>query len=452
MFDFSTVIEAAGDALRSSGSPALDARFEVQTVRRLTMIDGIVTESSQITMTAGSARRLGEPDVFIAVTDADDLRAAISEASRTTTERLALPERPPTIDHGDLGPAPAWPELDVAMQSLSRHFALARDAAPNLTSYRAFYVDQQRMVWYGSGEGTSLVQRFADASLITTVRTRRLDATGFAFVSVADQCPERVLEADATVRAAAEHAERLLTLPAVSPGPRDVILDPFVAGLFAHEAIGHLSEADYQHERPDVAELMRPGREIGPAALNVVDDPTRPALRGSYRYDDEGTPARWTYLVRDGRVAGRMHSRVTAAHFGAAPTGHGRALDARYPPLVRMSNTCILPGPDTVQDLFADVRDGLYVRRPMGGETRMSEFAFGANEVFRIRNGRLEGQVSPVLLVGDLFETFAAIDGIAGDLSFEHPAGGCAKEGQEPLPVDSGGPHVLIRRCMVVPL
>lgn len=448
---FLATIDAARDLLRSETSPSLEARCEIQIARRLSMVDGAVTDAAEATLLAGSLRLPGPPERFRAAAESADLLSQIRQPPWPTAG-LTLPERRAIIDHRCDRLPDDWPDLTHPREALARYRDVVRDHAPDLMSFRAFYADQRRLVWYGSADGTSVVQLHTDASLIITIRTRTTSGSGFSFVSLAAAEPASLLLADVSVAAAAADAQAIPALPTIEPGPTTVILDPHMAGLFAHEAIGHLSEADYVRGRPAVAALMGTGRIVGPPDLTIVDDPTRPELRGSYAYDDEGTPARPVALIEQGRVAGRLQSRATAQHFGVEPTGHARALDARRPPLVRMSNTFVAPGRATFDDLIADVRDGLYVRKPMGGETRMESFAFGASDVFRVRHGRLGERVQPILLAGDLFETLAQVDGIGSDLTFETSAGGCAKEDQEGLPVDSGGPHLRIQSCLAVPL
>jgi len=447
----SGAIDRLGGELARPGVTGMDARFEVQRWRRLTLIDGLVVESAIVDLSVAAVGLPGSPQRFAAV---DDLDAASEQLAmiRRLSPPLALPARTPVVDHDGLRPLPDWPDLDTVAGVLATYHDVALEVAPETRSYRSFYEDRRRIVWYGSSDGTSIVQTFTDASLIATIRTRRLERTGFSFASVAAANPDGLLSSDAPVRDAAAQARHLLEAEAVEPGPTTVVLDPHMTGMFAHEALGHLCEADYLRERPEVAALMAPGRTVASSLLTVVDDPSRAGLRGTYRYDDEGTAARPTVIVEEGRVARYLHSRATAAHFGVLPTGHARAQDCRYTPLVRMANTYVAPGATPFDVMLDDVDDGLYLTRPMGGETRIDSFTFGANEVFRIRGGRLHERVGSVLLVGDLFETLTAVDAVGSELAFETSAGGCAKEDQDALAVDSGGPHLRIRGCQVSPL
>src|SRR5690606_12973858 len=160
----------------------------------------------------------------------------------------------------------------------------------------------------------------------------------------------------------------------VKGGKYTVILDPILAGVFIHEAFGHLSEADSLYENPKMKELFTIGRRFGPEFLNVVDSGLTPDQRGTYDFDDEGVPATKTYLIQNGILTGRLHSRETAAKMGEKPTGNARCLNYRFPSIVRMTNTYIEPGNTPFRDLIADVKEGIYAKRYYGGMTNREMF------------------------------------------------------------------------------
>ncbi|MBI2857168.1 MAG: TldD/PmbA family protein, partial [Chloroflexi bacterium] len=250
------------------------------------------------------------------------------------------------------------------------------------------------------------------------------------------------------VRETAARAVELLKAAPVKGGEYIVVLDPILAGVFAHEAFGHLSESDFIYEDKRLQDLMVLGREFGGKHLNIVDDPTRPGLRGTYRYDDEGTPARKSYLIHEGVLVGRLHSRETAAKMGEAPTGNARAISYRHAPIVRMSNTYIEPGAASTEDIMGEITEGVYARNWYGGTTSMEMFTFSAGDAFMIRHGKIAEPLRPVVLTGNVFTTLGQIDAVANDLGMNQ-GGGCGKGGQAPLPVSNGGPHIRIRRCLV---
>ncbi len=246
----------------------------------------------------------------------------------------------------------------------------------------------------------------------------------------------------------AQRSVELLSAPQVKAGEYTVVLDPVLAGVFVHEAFGHLSESDFVYENEKLRQIMTLGREFGTAGLNIVDSAIMPELRGSYSYDDEGVPAQKTYLIREGKLVGRLHSRETAARMNEKTTGNARAVSYRYPPIVRMTNTYIEPGSVSFGDMLADIKEGVYARNWYGGMTSMEMFTFSAGEAYMIRNGKLAEALRPVVLAGNVFTTLKNIDAIGDDLDMNQ-GGGCGKGAQMPLPVSNGSPHIRIRHCLV---
>ncbi len=245
-----------------------------------------------------------------------------------------------------------------------------------------------------------------------------------------------------------QHAVELLSAPQIKGGEYTVVLDPVLAGVFVHEAFGHLSEADFVYENDRLRQIMTLGKRFGGKLLNIVDSATIPGLRGSYKYDDEGVPASKTYLIREGKLVGRLHSRETAARMKEKPTGNARAINYRYPPIVRMTNTYIEPGSASFEDIIGDIKEGVYVKNWYGGTTSMEMFTFSAGEAYMIRNGKLAEALRPVVLTGNVFTTLMNIDAVGNDLEMNQ-GGGCGKGEQVPLPVSNGSPHIRIRHCLV---
>jgi TldD protein len=245
-----------------------------------------------------------------------------------------------------------------------------------------------------------------------------------------------------------QRAVALLSAPRAKGGEYTVVLDPVLAGVFVHEAFGHLSESDFIYENERLRQIMTLGKEFGSSQLNIIDSAAMPGLRGSYEYDDEGVPATKTYLIREGRLVGRLHSRETAAKMKEKPTGNARAINYHFPPIVRMTNTYIEPGTASFQDMIADIREGIYAKNWYGGTTSMEMFTFSAGEAYMIRRGKIAEMIRPVVLTGNVFSTLKNIDAIGNDLEMNQ-GGGCGKGGQMPLPVSNGSPHIRIQHCLI---
>ena len=174
-----------------------------------------------------------------------------------------------------------------------------------------------------------------------------------------------------------------------------------------------------------------------------------PGQRGSFRYDDEGTPAQRTELIREGRIAGHLQDRQSARQMGEKPTGNARAVSYRFAPIVRMSNTYIEPRGYNIEDMLDAAGPGLYVCGARGGMTELESFTFSSQYARLIEGGRPTKLLRDVILSGNVFETLKNIEMIGDDLVMFGGLGGCGKGGQSPLPVGLGSPHLLIRNVVI---
>ncbi len=247
----------------------------------------------------------------------------------------------------------------------------------------------------------------------------------------------------------AKRAIDLLSAEPVKGGRYTVIVDPLLGGVFAHEAFGHLSEADHVYENEKLREIMTLGRRFGGDHLAVVDDGTIPLQAGTLAYDAEGTPSRKTYLIKNGVLTARLHSRETAAKMGEQPTGNARAISYAHEPIVRMTNTYVEPRDWSFARMLEDTPDGIYAIGAIGGMTNTEMFTFSAEEAYEIKSGKLGRRLREVVLTGNVFETLANIDAIADDLKLYGGLGGCGKSGQSPLRVANGSPHMRIRNVVI---
>jgi TldD protein len=262
---------------------------------------------------------------------------------------------------------------------------------------------------------------------------------GFEFVQNREEMP----------RLAARRAVELLSAKSVVGGQYPVVADQMLAGVFIHEAFGHLSESDFVYENPKAKEMMVLGRRFGRDILNVYDDGTIPGQRGTHRYDDEGTPTRHNDLIKAGVLVGRLHSRETAAKMGENVTGNARAISYRFPPIVRMTNTAIENGTTPFEDMIKDIKLGIYACDAYGGETMLENFSFSSGYAYMIRDGKIAEMVKDVILSGNLFTTLQNIDTIGNDFKWLAVGGGCGKGNQSPLPVGMGAPHIRIQNVVI---
>ncbi|MFQ5826463.1 MAG: TldD/PmbA family protein [Dehalococcoidia bacterium] len=322
-------------------------------------------------------------------------------------------------------------------------------STPKIQTSIIAYGDGSKRIVLANSDGSFIEQSRTDVTLRLSAIARdggEVQQSGLSLGSRGDFAQIEGLHE--RVRELAQRAVDLLSAPQVKGGEYTVVLDPVLAGVFAHEAFGHLSEADFVYENERLKEIMVLGRRFGGKHLNIVDGAAIPGLRGSYSFDDEGAPATKTYLIQEGVLVGRLHSRETAAKMGERPTGNARAIDYRHPPIVRMTNTLIEPGQASFEDLLSGIEEGVYARNWYGGTTSMEMFTFSAGEAYMIRKGKVAEFMRPVVLTGNVFNTLESIDAIGDDLDMNQ-GGGCGKGGQMPLPVSNGSPHIRISKCLV---
>ena len=339
-----------------------------------------------------------------------------------------------------------------AKQTLAQRYNRAMlDYSDQIVTTQTRYTDSFKEVTLVNSDGTVIVEERPDVTLLLAATAREGEANiqrafesmGWALGFEAAEGQEEKAEV------AARRALDLLRAKPARGGVYTVVLDPEMAGVFIHEAFGHLCEADFFFKNPQLQEVLKPGRKFGVDELNVVEDGYLPGLRGNFKYDDEGTPRRKTHLIRNGVLQGFLHSRETAARMGAEPTGNARAVSYRYEPIVRMRNTYIDQGRVPFEEMIADIDYGLYARAAFGGQTMLEQFTFSSAYAYEIVNGQVGEMVRDVVLTGNIFETMKNIDRIGDDLRINGSSGGCGKGGQAPLAVTDGSPHIRIQNLAI---
>jgi TldD protein len=312
------------------------------------------------------------------------------------------------------------------------------------------YADSHSTLYFANLEGSFIVCENIFCGISVMAMAKDGMDVQQAYNSIGDLRGYRKVENfEESCENVAKRAVDLLSAKPVEGGKYTVIIDPKLCGVFTHEAFGHLSEADFIYENKKLCEIMKIGKRFGSEELSIVDDGTLEGEAGYNKYDSEGTPTQKTYLVKDGILTSRLHSRETAAKMNESPTGNSRAINYAHEPIVRMTNTYMEPRSWTFEDMLANTDEGIYAIGSLGGQTNMEMFTFSAEEAYQIRGGKLCEKVRDVVLTGNVFETLMNIDAIGNDLTFYGGLGGCGKGGQSPLRVSDGGPHIRIRNVTI---
>ncbi|MBD2101275.1 TldD/PmbA family protein [Leptolyngbya sp. FACHB-261] len=383
---------------------------------------------------------------------AERIEEAVSAARLVGAEETLLAPVVPVQDTRILtltGTDPRQVPLE-RKKALCQHYAeLLRSGSDQIATTTVRYGDSSQRVLIATSEGSLIEQAWTDLEMRFAATARSGDVVQTGRETVGSRKAYEDLEGlEETVQTAAQRAVTALSLPSVKGGTYPVVIDPVLSGLFVHEAFGHLSEADMAYENPDLLEVMSLGRRFGPENLQIFDGALPEGHRGSYFYDDEGTPATTTQLIEDGVLVGRLHSRETAGKLGEEPTGNARCLDYHFSPIVRMTNTWIERGDTPVDQLMSGIDEGVYARNWQGGMTNGEMFTFTAGEAWMIRGGKLAEPVRDVTLSGNVFQTLADIEAIGDDFWWDE-SGGCGKGGQNGLPVGCGGPSLRINNVVV---
>jgi TldD protein len=245
---------------------------------------------------------------------------------------------------------------------------------------------------------------------------------------------------------AAREAVTMLDAIEAPAGQMPVVCSNGWGGVLFHEAVGHGLEAD-GIQRGTSFYTGKVGQSVGSDLVTLVDDATVPHLRGSFNVDDEGTPSRRNILIEKGILRGYMYDKLTARQLGSSSTGNGRRQSFRHYPLVRMTNTFLLPGQSKPEEVYAATKKGLYAKGFVGGvvDTTSGSFTFTVREAYLIENGEITKPVKGITLIGSGPEVLQTIDMVADDL--DYAPGTCGK-GQW-VPVTSGEPTLRIGKITV---
>jgi len=227
-------------------------------------------------------------------------------------------------------------------------------------------------------------------------------------------------------------------------GVQEVILDTELAGILAHEAVGHTTEADLVQEGSVAGDYV--GQQIASPLISMVDfantynDETLPV---PVYVDDEGVRSQDTWLIKDGVLKNFMHNKQSAQHFSQAVTGNARAYQFFDEPLIRMRNTAILPGNDRLQSMIESIEDGYYLMWPSNGQADYtSEFMFGVSLGYEVKNGRIGAAIKDTTISGVAFDMLKTVSMVSDEMTWSC-AGMCGKK--QIIPVGMGGPSVKCR-------
>lgn len=231
-----------------------------------------------------------------------------------------------------------------------------------------------------------------------------------------------------------------LDADAAPAGMMPVVLGSGWPGVLLHEAVGHGLEGDFNRKGSSVFS-GKIGEQVTSSVCTIVDDGTMADRRGSLSVDDEGVAGQYNTLIENGVLKGYMQDKLNARLMGVAPTGNGRRESYAHLPMPRMTNTYMLPGEHTPEEIISTVKKGIYAPNFGGGQVDITsgKFVFSASEAYLIEDGKITRPVKGATLIGSGMEAMQQISMVGNDLSLDRGVGVCGKAGQS-VPVGVGQP------------
>jgi TldD protein len=335
-------------------------------------------------------------------------------------------------------------KLDLARKYDSVMAGLDKVASRNIR-----YKDVYKMKSFLNSVGTQFEYDFNQGGMMCIFTLKDGDLLFDDFMRLYGSQFSELQNHEEELKKVVAEARRFLHAPAIQPGKYKVVLDPEVAGVFTHESFGHKSEADFMLGNQEAIEEWKIGKKIGADCLTIVDNGLHAGTSGYCPIDDDGTPAQKNYLIKNGVLAGRLHSRETAYKLGEKPTGNSRAMNFEFEPIVRMTSTYIEAGKEDIDTIIKRSEGAILVEGVKHG-SGLSTFTIAPTRGYRIGKGGEKEPVRLTVLSGSVFETLKNIEAVSSDFSLESSAlGGCGKMEQWPLPVADGGPYVVVANMQV---
>ncbi|MDR3155996.1 MAG: hypothetical protein LBT90_02750 [Holosporaceae bacterium] len=232
-------------------------------------------------------------------------------------------------------------------------------------------------------------------------------------------------------------------------GEMPVVLANGWTGIMLHESVGHGLEGDFIRKKTSLFHNLR-GEMVAAANISVVDDGTMVQRRGSIHFDDEGNKSQRTVLIENGKLTGFLWDRMNAYLMSTSSTGNGRRESYKHMPIPRMTNTFMLAGNCSNEEMIGNVKKGLFAKTFSGGQVDVvsGKFVFSSEEAYLIENGKITAPVNGAILIGDGPTILKKISMVGNDLALDPGIGTCGKNGQC-VPVGVGEPSILIDKITV---
>ena len=439
-----------GDALSAGGDYA-DLYFEYLTSTAISVDESIVKSASQGISAGCGVRVLSGERTGYAYTD-DLAPDKIRRAARTAALIARGPAKSPVQGFKEASSHQLYPitspsadaDITAKLDLVMRADRAARAYDSRIVQVRGSYADQVRQILVIGSDGTFAtdVQPLARFNVFTIAKSgensTRGSAGGGGRIGIdyflKDKTPEHF------AHEAARQSIIQLDAREAPAGEMEVVLGPGWPGILLHEAIGHGLEADFNRKGTSAFAGML-GKRVASDKCTVVDNGTLPSRRGSINVDDEGSPTQNTVLIEKGILKGYLSDKLSSKLMGMPDTGNGRRESYEHIPMPRMTNTYMLAGQDSPEDIIRSVKRGVYAVNFGGGQVDITngKFVFSTSEAYMIEDGRVTAPLKNCTLIGNGPDALTKVSMVGNDLQLDEGVGTCGKDGQS-VPVGVGIP------------
>ncbi len=365
---------------------------------------------------------------------------------RTVALTKSAPHRPNTIEQDPDSVAKA-----AKVELLQRMNEAARSYAPEIVQVSAGYGDSRKRVVVANTDGVyaedDIVRTLLRISAVADGDTGMQTGSNSMGHTVGFEIFDTVDVEEFAREAARQAITKLRARPAPS-GAMPVVIKHGTGGVLFHEACGHGLEADHIQKGASVY-AGKVGQQVASPLVTLVDDGTMPGEWGTLGFDDEGHITQRNVLIEDGILTDYMWDYLRSRKDGRPQSGNGRRQSYQHLPMVRMTNTFVLDGPDDPDDIISSTESGVYVAKLGGGSvnTASGDFVFGMTEAYLIENGEITEPLRDGNLIGNGPKVLADIDMLANDFAMGSP-GTCGKDGQG-VPVGDGQPTLRVKSLTI---
>jgi TldD protein len=453
-------VERYLSAALSAGGDYADLYFEYQTSTSVSLDESMVKSATQGISVGCGVRVLSGERTGYAYTD-DLSSERILHAAKTAALIASGPAKEPVVGLTDkpshnLYPVPlpsVEAEVLAKVDLVQRADKAARAYDSRIHEVRVGYADELRTILVIGSDGSFAEdsQPLARMSVFCIAKSEQGSARGTSGgggrVGIEFFQTEKSPEHFAVE--AARQAIIQLDAREAPAGEMEVVLGPGWPGVLLHEAIGHGLEADFNRKKTSAFSDMM-GRRVASDKCTVVDNGTMPGRRGSLNVDDEGNRTDSTVLIEKGILKGYLTDKLSSRLMNLPNTGNGRRESYQHIPMPRMTNTYMLAGQDSPEDIIRSVKYGVYAVNFGGGQVDITngKFVFSASEAYLIEDGKVSAPLKNATLIGNGPDVLTRVSMVGNDLQLDEGIGTCGKDGQS-VPVGVGIPTLKIDRLTV---